>query len=168
MVNNSTSSDAAPAAGHQSLLNHIQHHLGEGERELKGLRFKMKLTYWLMLTFSAAMLTTGILLIVLPAISFFRGNIEELTFGILAGAGLVGLGVLFAFRPMERIHTLMARFSYTTMVKDSFQYQVGIRLLGLDIEDRAALEEIARQIAQATRFSIDLGREEVPVAGPWV
>ncbi len=98
----------------------------------------------------------GVALIGFPARAFFRGDIDEISFAILGGFGGLVLALLLYFRPLERLQALVADSTYVAMVKDSFQYQVTLRLLALDTDDPESLTSAAGYVAEAAQASMDL------------
>ncbi len=69
-------------------------------------------------------------------------------------AGIVDLVVVLLFRPVERIHELMADFSQITIITAAYQEQVGLKLLELDVRERNTLNKAAVEInTAATKYS---------------
>ena len=71
-------------------------------------------------------------------------------------AGAVALGLLLYFRPLDRLQALVADSTYVTLVKDSFQYQVALRLIALDTDDARSVEAAAAYVGEAAQASMDL------------
>lgn len=140
----------------QWLENQLRATLAEGKREVQGLRRRQRITYWLLVAASAVLFIIGLMLIAIPAREFYRDQIDETTFGFLAGSGAVLLGLLLYFRPLERLQTLAGDAAYVSMVKDSFQYQVMLRLLAVQESDPEAIANAAGQVAEAAQASMDL------------
>lgn len=141
---------------HQWLENQLRATLAEGKREVQALRRRQRITYWILVVASAVLFVTGLLLIGIPAREFYRDQIDEMTFGLLAGSGAVLLGLLLYFRPLERLQTLAGDAAYVSMVKDSFQYQVMLRLLAVEEGDPETIANAAGQVAEAAQASMDL------------
>jgi hypothetical protein len=140
----------------QWLENQLRATLAEGKREVQGLRRRQRITYWILVAASAVLFLIGLVLIAVPAREFYRDDIDEMTFGFLAGSGAVLLGLLLYFRPLERLQTLAGDAAYVSMVKDSFQYQVMLRLLAVQEGDPETIANAAGQVAEAAQASMDL------------
>ena len=148
------SSQDAPTK--QWLENQLRATLAEGKREVQSLRRRQRITYWILVAASAVLFVVGLMLIAIPAREFYRDQIDEMTFGFLAGSGAVLLGLLLYFRPLERLQTLAGDAAYVSMVKDSFQYQVMLRLLAVQEGDPETIANAAGQVAEAAQASMDL------------
>ena len=155
-----TSTTKALAAPTQPTTNwmvaELQSTLEEGKRDVVAVRRRLKITYAVIVVFSVGLFLLGLALVAFPARAFYRGDIEELTFGALAASGAVLLGLLLYFRPLDRLQALVADSTYVTLVKDSFQYQVALRLIALDTDDAASVERAAAYVGEAAQGSMDL------------
>ncbi len=145
---------AAPSNGW--LVSELRTTLEEGKRDVNSVRRRLRATYAVIVVFSAGLFLLGMALVGYPARAFYRGDIEELTFGALAGAGAVLLALLLYFRPLDRLQALVADSTYVALVKDSFQYQVALRLIALDTDDAESVERAAAYIGEAAQGSMDL------------
>jgi hypothetical protein len=145
----------APAQDRR-LVDELHETLDAGRRDVTGVRRRLRITYAAIVVFSVALFALGMALVGFPARAFYRGDIDEVTFGGLAAAGAVLLGLLLYFRPLDRLQALVADSTYVTLVKDSFQYQVALRLLALDTDDDAAVERAAIFVGEAAQGSMDL------------
>jgi hypothetical protein len=143
-------------SGNGWLLDDLRGTLDAGRRDVAGVRRRLRITYAAIVVFSVAMFALGMALVGFPARAFYRGDIDELTFGALAASGAVVLGLLLYFRPLDRLQALVADSTYVTLVKDSFQYQVALRLIALDTDDIVAVERAATYIGEAAQGSMDL------------
>ena len=65
--------------------------LEEGKKDVSAVRQRLRVTYAVIVVFSLAMFVLAMSLVGYPARAFYRGEIDELTFGALAGAGGVVL-----------------------------------------------------------------------------
>lgn len=162
-----TDLEAAPATEHVQaapfpertngwLVSELRSTLEEGKRDVSAVRRRLRITYAVIVIVSLAMFALGMALVGFPARAFYRGDIDEVTFGGLAAAGGVVLALLLYFRPLDRLQALVADSTYVTLVKDSFQYQVALRLIALDTDDAASVERAATHVGEAAQASMDL------------
>ena len=70
--------------------------------------------------------------------------------------GITDLVVLFLFKPVERIHNLMGDMSQITIINTSFQEQVALRLIEMDVNEKKSVGESADHINDVTKSSMDL------------
>jgi hypothetical protein len=138
------------------IVNHLQRTMLDGRGELAGLRRKLGVTYWVIVLLSIVMFFVGIVLISVPAIAAFRGEIEELQSLIAAGFGIADLAALFLFRPLDRVHKIMGDMSQLVLALNSFQTQAGLRLLQMDGLNRDSMGQAAVDINAAAKDSIKL------------
>jgi len=75
---------------------------------------------------------------------------------ISAGFGITDLAALFLFKPLERIHKIMGDMSQIVIALNSFQTQVGLRLMQMDATDRQSMGQAAEFINAAAKDSIVL------------
>ncbi|MEE8330872.1 MAG: hypothetical protein V3R84_03795 [Acidimicrobiia bacterium] len=137
-------------------MSELRSTLKEGQRDVTAVRRRLRVTYAVIVIFSLAMFALGMALVGFPARAFYRGDIDELAFGELAASGGVVLALLLYFRPLDRLQALVADSTYVTLVKDSFPYQVALRLIALDTDDAASVERAATHVGEAARASMDL------------
>jgi len=128
----------------------------DGKQELVGLRRKLSVTYWVIIYLSIVMFAVGIVLLSVPAIAAFHSDIDRLQSLLTAGFGIVDLAGLFLFRPMERIHKTMGDMSQIILALNSYQTQVGLRLMELDITNRPSMGQTAVNVSEAAKESIKL------------
>jgi hypothetical protein len=126
----------------------LQDAIRQGKQGLVDLRRKLSFTYWLILGLSAVIFSLGVVLLSVPVAAAWKGNINLLTSVIAAGFGIADLGVLYLFRPIERIQELMGDMSQITMVINSFQTQVSLRLQEMDLDDPRSVSRAAKYIQQ--------------------
>lgn len=138
------------------LEDQLQQTLRASQRELAGMRRRLKITYVVLALTSVGLLAFGVAMVGFPARSYFRGDIDELTFALIAGFGVAVLSLLLYFRPLERIQALAADSSYVSMIKDSFHYQVTLRLMAVNPADNRSPSRAAEHIAEAAQGAIDL------------
>ena len=144
----------------QAANENIAHRLDattlENKKELARLREKLSFTYWIIIVLSVVMFLVGIILISIPAIAAFMGNIDWLNSLIAAGFGIADLAALFFFRPLFRIHNIMGDMSQITLALNSYQVQLGLRLMEMEINDRSSIGKAAKEIDTAAVNSIRL------------
>ena len=150
---------AAPPAGPARngwLVTELRNTLKDGKRDVASVRLRLRVTYAIVVLFSAGLFTLGMALVGFPALAFHRQELDETAFGALAAAGAVVLALLLYFRPLDRLQALVADSTYVALVKDSFQYQVTLRLIALDTDDAASVERAAQYVGEAAQASMDL------------
>ena len=138
------------------IVHFLQNMMNEGKQEIGKLRRKLSVTYWVIILLSIIMFIVGIVLVSVPAIAAFRGDIDQLQSLITAGFGIADLAALFLFRPMERIHKIMGDMSQIILALNSYQTQVGLRLMELDVTNRPSMGQTAVNVSEAAKESIKL------------
>lgn len=150
----------------KDIVKHLQTTLKDGRRELGALRGKLSFTYVVIVVLSIVMFVLGIVLLSVPVAAAFGGRrIEELQSLIAAGFGIADLSALFLFRPLERIHGIMGDMSQITIAVNSFQTQVGLRLLEMDKDNRQTVGKAAERISMAAKDSIKLIQDYFEATG---
>lgn len=145
-----------PADPRRWLITQLQATLQEGKSEVAGIRRRLQITYWSMIVLTVGLFVFGTALIGFPALAYYRDSIEQVTFAGLGGAGALIIALLLYFRPLERLQTMLADATYVSLIKDSFQYQVTLRLLALDLDDSKTVSEAASHVSEAAQASMDL------------
>lgn len=148
--------DTQIANANNFIVQHLQNTMNDGRGALSGLGKKLSTTYWIVIVLSVIMFFVGIVLISVPAIAAFQGQITELQSLVAAGFGIADLVGLFFLRPIERIHTLMGDMSQIVVALNNFQAQIGLRLLQLDAKDRPTVGMAAEMVDKAAKDSIEL------------
>jgi len=97
-------------------------------------------------------------LLAVPMYSVLTGEAETGAL-ITGGLGIADLAGLFLFRPADRIQALMGDMSQITMTLNSFQTQVGLRLLEMRADDPATVGTAADDIRRASEASVRLVEE---------
>ena len=138
------------------IIRFLQNVMNEGNNELIKLRIKLSVTYWVIIFLSIIMFTIGIALISVPAIAAFSGEIDQMQSLITASFVILDLSALFLFRPMERIHKMMGDISQIILALNSYQTQVGLRLMELDVTNRPSMGQTAYKVNEAAKESIQL------------
>ena len=138
------------------VIQFLQDMMYDGKTELTKLRRKLSITYFVIVVLSIIMFLVGIILLSVPAYSAFTGNISALETLISAGFGIADLAALFLFKPMERIHQMMGDMSQIVLALNSYQVQVGLRLIQLDINDRLSVGKAAEDVSENAKKSIKL------------
>jgi len=138
------------------IVKFLQNIMDDGKVELGRLRRKLSVTYWVIILLSIIMFALGIMLLSIPAIAAFYGQIDKVQSLITAGFGLADLAALFLFRPIERIHKIMGDMSQIILALNSYQTQVGLRLMELDVTNRPSMGITAINVSEAAKESIKL------------
>jgi hypothetical protein len=138
------------------IVKNLQRTMSDGRVDLSELRRKLSTTYWIVVVLSIVMFAVGIVLISVPVFAAFQGRIGDLQSLIAAGFGIADLAALFLFRPLERIHGIMGDMSQIILALNSFQSQLGLRLMEMDMEKRSTLGQAAEHISEAAKESIVL------------
>lgn len=128
------------------LVRHLQTGFTDCRKELSELRGKLSITYWVIVVLSIIMFGLGIMLLSVPVVSALNGEFDAVQSLIAAGFGIADLAALFLFRPVEQIHQLMGDMSQIALSLNSYQTQVGLRLLEMDVEDRSEMSKAADQV----------------------
>ncbi len=121
------------------LVDYLQTGLSAGSKEVKGLRLKLSITYGILVVLSVIMFLVGVVLLSVPIATALQGQFENLQSLITAGFGIADLAALFLFKPIERIHRLMGDMGQITLAINSYQTQAGLRLLEINLSDRATI-----------------------------
>ena len=141
----------------KDLADQLQATLGENKKDIKRLRRKLTITFWVIIVLSIIIFALGILLLSVPVISAFNGQIDKLKSLIAAGFGIADLVGLVLYGPIEKIHKLMGDMSQLILVLNSNQTQVSLRLLEMDATDnRPSIGTAADKIGSATENSIKI------------
>lgn len=138
------------------IVRFLQNIMDEGNKELGKLRMKLSVTYWVIVFLSVIMFAIGIALISIPAIAAFHGEIDKLQSLITAGFGILDLTALFLYQPLERIQKIMGDMSQIILALNSYQTQVGLRLMESDITNRSSMGLSAKYVSEAAIESIKL------------
>ena len=151
-------SEEERTGANQRLWAYLESTLSEGRTEVTRLRNGLNVSYWALVILSVIMFGVGIGLLIVPIYLGVRNpSGEELgASGITGGLGIVDLVALFLLRPIQRIQGLMGDMSQITLAINSYQTQVGLRLLQTDADDRGTMGKAADDIKEASRNSIDL------------
>ena len=138
------------------IVKHLEDTMKDGRKELGGLRVKLAFTYTVIVVLSIIMFLLGVVLLSVPIMAAYKGNIADVKSLIAAGFGFADLTALFFFRPIERIHRLMGDMGQITLAINSFQIQAGLYLLEMNKEDRQTIGEAAGKIKETAKDSIKL------------
>lgn len=122
--------------------------------DIMRLKRKLSWAYWAIIIFSSLTFFTGLLLLLVPAIAAFRGEAETLTSLVTGGFGIADLVALFIYRPFERIHQIMGDMSQIILVLNSYEYQVGLTLVEMDINDKLSIAAAADKIGSVASTKI--------------
>lgn len=138
------------------IVRHLQGSMIDGKIDLKTLRRKLAVTYWVIVILSIIMFAIGIILLSVPFYAAYDAKINELEALIASGFGIADLVSLFLFRPIERIHKIMGDMSQIVIALNSFQTQLGLRLMQMDSTNRQSMGQTAEYINAAAKESIKI------------
>lgn len=143
----STLSEAERGSANKSLVSHLDKILDGEREELHALRYKLAVTYWVIVVLSIIMFVVGIALLGVPVVKGYGNASGEMWQSLISGGlGVADLAALFLFKPMERIHRLMGDMGQITVALNSFQIHTALRLLQMDSTRRDSVGEAAQSI----------------------
>jgi len=137
------------------IVQHLESTMTDSSKELGGLRLKLSVTYWVIIGLSVIMFAVGIVLLSVPIWAGFT-QIDQLGSLIAGGFGIADLAALFLFKPIERIHKIMGDMSQIIMALNSYQIQVGLTLMEMDVNNRPSMGVASEKIKTAAESSIKL------------
>lgn len=145
----------------EEVINFLNNSLQRGTAEVDQLRKKLGFTYWVIVALSVIMFGVGLALISIPIWAAFGmlsegGGLSSMEQGLSVLTGFADLAMLFFSKPIKRIHNLMGDMAQLTLAINSFRYQLGLRLLGMDAESPESVDKAATDIANAASASMDL------------
>jgi len=143
----------------KAIAEDLNHSVRDNDKELEKLKQKLTITYWVIICFSSMLFLIGIVLLSVPVTAAFSGKIDNLNSIIAAGFGIADLAALFLYGPIDRIHKIMGDMSQIILVLNSYQYQVSLILIEMDITDKISVGEAAKKIAEAAKTKIRLIEE---------
>ncbi len=143
----------------KDLADQLQSALVDNEKDIKKLRRKLSITFWVIISLSIIMFALGMLLLTVPVIAALGGQIDKLKSLIAAGFGIADLAGLFLFGPLEKIQKLMGDMSQLILILNSNQTQVSLRLMEMNIDDRPSIGISADKIGLASESNIKLIQE---------
>lgn len=146
-------------SANHALIDYLFANLQDGQEEVLRLRQKFAITYYTIVVLSVVMFAAGIVLLSVPALSAFRGQIAETQSIIAAGFGLGDILLLFLLRPISRLQNLMGDMGQITIAFNSFQAQMALRLLQTNADEKETLGEAAKTIGVSAQASIKLIEE---------
>ncbi len=151
-------------SANNALIDYLFDNLQDGQAEVLRLRQKFAITYYTIVVLSVVMFAAGIVLLSVPALSAYRGEINEMQSIIAAGFGIGDIFLLFLLRPISRLQNLMGDMGQITIAFNSFQAQTALRLLQTNADDKATLGEAAKSIGASAQASIRLIEEYFELA----
>jgi len=137
----------------QKIIDYLEGVQTRNEREVTKLRKKLTASYWISVTLTVIMFVVGLVLMSVPFLASFRGEIDTQSSLLSGGFGIANLTVLFLVGPIKRIHKYMGDIAQIILVINSFQNQVALRLLETNIEDRTTIGKAAEHINKAAEDS---------------
>jgi hypothetical protein len=151
------------AVENQGLMDQLAETLKAGADAILELRRMLRITYWVVIWLSIIMFALGVLLLLVPLAHGFlylsggssKGDDWQLS-AMTGGMGLVDIVTLFLFRPVGQIRRLMGDFSQLTVILNTHQTSVGLRLLESKLEERATVGQAAEHVNTSAKGSLDL------------
>lgn len=165
MAENDTQAEQAQQVvqENQGLMTQLGGTLKAGAEAIVELRRMLKITYWVVIVLSIIMFLIGVVLLSVPVTHGFQqlraGTFkgENWTLSIVSGGlGIVDFVTLFFFRPVDRIRRLMGDFSQLTVILNTYQTCVGLRLLESKLDDRSTVGEAAVHVNAAAKDCLEL------------
>jgi len=147
------------AGGHRDdndkLIDFLNEILDNGTKEVRSLRNKLSVSYWVIIVLSVIMFAAGLWLIIEPAMAAME---DGGSFGSAGwtkmSAGFLDLLALHLSRPINNIQKLMGDMAQMTLAINSFRYQVALRLLEMEIDKRPTIGEAAEHIRDSATASM--------------
>ena len=143
-------------SANNALIDYLFANLQDGQAEVLRLRQKFAITYYTIVVLSVVMFAAGIVLLSVPALSAYRGEINEMQSIIAAGFGIGDIFLIFLLRPVSRLQNLMGDMGQITIAFNSFQAQTALRLLQTNADDKDTLGEAAKSIGLTAQASVKL------------
>lgn len=148
-----------------SLTYDLEETLEGNKMDIERLRNKLTITFWVIIILSVIIFAAGIVLISVPVVAAFTGEIDRLNSLIAAGFGIVDLVGLVLYGPIEKIHKLMGDISQIIMVLNCNQTQISLRLLEMDfLGDRPSVGRAANSIGEGTEKNVKIIQEYFEVS----
>jgi hypothetical protein len=142
------------------LADDLQSTINENKKDVKRLRHKLSITFWVIIVLSIIIFIMGILLISVPLVSAFNGQMDKLKSLIAAGFGIADLVGLVLYGPIDKIQKLMGDMSQLILALNSNQTQVSLRLMEMDfLNSRPSVGYAADKISLATENNIKIIQE---------
>lgn len=141
------------------LADYLEGILQDGATEVKGLRRRLTISYWVVIVLSVVLFIIGVVLLSVPALAAFRGDVSELNAVIAGGFGLADLAALFLFRPIKQVRQIMGDLGQITVAVNAYQTQVALHLLAMDANDKPTIIKAAEFVNEAATSVIRLIQE---------
>ncbi|GAB4438062.1 MAG: hypothetical protein OHK0015_31360 [Chloroflexi bacterium OHK40] len=81
-----------------------------------------------------------------------------------AGFGIASLVSLFLYEPITRLQRLMGDMSQLTVAVNTYQTEVGLRLIQLDINEKTTVGAAADEVREAAQVTLGLVQRYVEPA----
>lgn len=137
------------------LVHNMQKTFDHNLTLFKGLTKKISSNYNITVILYFVSFVFGLALLSIPLAAAYLGGISTLNAAIGGLAGIADIVVVLLFKPVERIHELMADYTQITVITSSYQEQVGLRLLELDLNHRESLGVAAVEINKITKDAVN-------------
>jgi hypothetical protein len=153
-------------AKNKDITDDLQATLGENKKDVNRLRRKLTVTFWVIIILSVIIFIIGVLLLSVPVVAAFGGQIDRLNSLIAAGFGIADLIGLVLYGPIEKIHKLMGDMSQLILVLNSHQTEISLRLLEMDfLNNRPSVGTAAEKIGTDTENNIKIIQDYFEVPG---
>lgn len=155
------------STANSSLMDYLLECLMIGKSDLAKLSSRLQWKDSLLTILNVIMFCVGILLTLMPLISYLKDP-EISSISVFAGGlGAVEIIALWLVNPMQRIHQYMGDMAQIVLILTGFLDQVGLRLIECQIDDRPTIGKAADHIQTLTEKSnqlIEKYYEEIPTS----
>lgn len=148
--------DAAEAREkNESLVHQLHLALDENKTDIRKLRRKLTITFWVIIGLSLVTFAVGMLLLSVPVFAAFEGQMDKFESLIAGGFGIADLIGLVLYKPVEKIQKLMGDMSQLILTLNCNQTQMNLRLIEMDvINNRPSIGIAAEKICAATEKNV--------------
>ena len=140
-------------------------YIGKGDLEKLSSRLQWKDS--LLTILNVIMFGVGILLTLMPIISYWRDpEISSITV-FAGGLGAVEIIALWLVNPMQRIHQYLGDMAQIVLILTGFLDQIGLRLIECKLDNRPTIGKAADHIQKLTEESnklIEKYYEDIPTS----
>jgi|WetSurMetagenome_2_1015567.scaffolds.fasta_scaffold66390_2 hypothetical protein len=137
-----------------NIINGLNIASEDHKTDIRRLKTELIISYWLIVIFSSFTFILGFLLLVISATAA-TGEENKLVASIITGAaGIADLITLFLYRPIARIQKIMGDMSQIILLLNSYEYQVGLALMEMDIDIKESVGAAADKIGKIAYTTI--------------
>ena len=145
-LNTTMLSDEERSEKNRETIESVQETAKGCAEQVKKLRSKLSISYWVVMLLSVTMFVLGVILLAMPIKTALSGGEFQLESLVAPGFGIADLVTLFLFNPVKRIHNLMGDMSQIILAINSFQIQRDLRLVEMDVRKRESVGKAAEYI----------------------